>query len=86
MEPTVKVVFRRWKDGAVIALFPEVINYPDGSCESYMRVGQHSAASYPHVVAVTHPAKPEEYASLKRELEGIGYVLKVSKRFTPSKR
>lgn len=74
------VVFRKFKDGAVIAFFPEFINYPDGSCESYMHIGQHGAANYPHCLTITTPAKPSEYAALERELTRIGYNLKIRKR------
>lgn len=78
------VVFRKFKDGAVIALFPEFINYPDGACESYMRIGQHGAADYNGLLSITKLATPKEYASLKRELESgpYGYNLKVRRKFT----
>ena len=47
---------------------------------SYMHVGQHSEASIGFCVAC-HLATPEEYASLKNELENlVGYELKVCKR------
>ena len=79
-----KVVFRVWLNkydakGEVIALFPE-IEQGRGLCSSYMHVGQHSDASYYHMITRTRPAKPSEYASLKRELENIGYNLDVRKK------
>jgi len=77
-----KVVFRVWKgefEGDVIALFPD-IDEGHGSCSSYMHVGQHSGADYRGVISITRPAKPSEYASLKRELENIGYNLDVRKK------
>ena len=77
-----KVVFRVWKgefEGDVIALFPD-IDEGHGSCSSYMHVGQHAPASYYHMITRTRPAKPAEYASLKRELENIGYNLDVRKK------
>lgn len=74
-------VFRKFKkDGDIIALFPQEINYPDGACESYQHIGQHSAADYGHCLTITVPAKPEEYAPLKRDLERIGYDLKIVRR------
>ncbi len=75
------VVFRKFKDdGSIVALFPHEINYFDGCCESYQTVGQHGAANYGYCISISVPAKPAEYASLKRELEQIGYNLKVQKR------
>lgn len=83
---TTIVVFRVFKAdqtaNRVLALFPAEANYPDGSCESYQHIGQHSAADYSHCIAITRPATPKEYAPLKRELERIGYTLKVQSRYT----
>lgn len=69
-----KVVFRKWKDGEVIALFPEDTNTLDGTVTSYMQIGQHSAADYAGVVASTRPAQPNEYRDLLAELKAIGYT------------
>lgn len=84
-EPTV-VVFRKWPDtGHVIALFPEVPwDLAGNECSSYMLVGEHSAASYYHVVQRTVPATPEEYAATKRVLETWPepYRLHIVKRAT----
>lgn len=75
------VVFRKFKKGGdILALFPNEVNYPDGSCESYQHVGQHGAADYSHCISATVPAKPEEYAPLARELTSIGYNLAIRKR------
>ena len=76
------VVFRRFPDGDIIALFPflpaECLNaWP---CQSYMRVGQHGPAD-PRIVYDTRPARPHEYAALKAELERIGYHMAVRQRF-----
>jgi hypothetical protein len=75
------VVFRRFPDGDVIALFPclaaECLDpWP---CQSYMHVGQHGAAD-PRIVHDTRPARPHEYAALKAELEQIGYRLAVHRQ------
>lgn len=76
------VVFRRWRDtGDLIALFPtQPADYQGWFVDSYMHVGQHAAADFYGVVRATTPASPVEAADLIRELERIGYRLKVIKR------
>lgn len=74
-----KVIFRKFKEGDIIALFPELKHYPDGSVESYQHIGQHGAADM-GIISITKPVKPEDYQELKRELEFIGYNLDVRKR------
>ena len=78
-----KVIFRKFKEGDIIALFPELPGTNDPyTCESYMHVGQHSSASI-DIVSITKPAKPDEYADLLAELKRIGYDdLRIAKRFT----
>jgi hypothetical protein len=69
------VVFRKWPEsegGEVIALFPHEREL-DGSITSYQHTGQHGAAS-PDLVYRTKAATKAQYADLKRELEGIGFV------------
>lgn len=77
------VIFRKFKDeGDIIALFPgQAWSSKVWQCASYQRVGQHGGADV-NLVMTTAPATPEEYKSLKAELERIGYKLKVVKRFT----
>ncbi len=78
IEEPVNVIFRKYSDGAIIALFPDL--YCDDArrfCESYMHVGQHSGASYIDVVAITKRATPAEYQELKEQPERAGYVLVV---------
>ena len=76
------VVFRYWSDSQdVIALFPE-IDAGNGLCQSYMHVGQHGGANYSHVVEMTALATPEEYAPLVEELEIIGYILDIKKKWS----
>jgi hypothetical protein len=77
------VIFRKWSNGDVIALFPGLAFNPNTAayCSSYEHVGQHGAASV-DLTATTCPAKPDEYAGLKAELESRGYSLRVVKRFT----
>ena len=85
-----EVVFRKsvkngtFKDseGEVFAMFPYLFEHqhnPD-IVMGYQRVGQHSVHDYPYCVDNSEPATEEEYASLKQELEDIGYNLKVLKR------
>ena len=75
------VIFRKFKDGDVIALFPGLPgdNSPN-TCSSYQHIGQHGAASV-DLVGDTKLATPEEYAPLQAELVRIGYAdLRVIKR------
>ena len=77
-----KVIFRKWPNGDIIALFPQIAGNVSGYlCESYMHNGQHGAAT-PAIVRDTKPAKPAEYIKLKRELRQIDYNPVVVKRFT----
>ena len=79
-----KVIFRQWKIGCeIIALFPEICGDTTGYlCMSYMRVGQHGAAS-PNLIKDTKPANLEDgvVKKLIKELEDIGYNLEIIKRF-----
>lgn len=81
-----KVLFRKWPDGEIVALFPEIPADVNGwSCTAYSRVGQHGGANASRVVGDTKAAKPDEYAELLGELGRIGYTrLKIMKRMTPS--
>lgn len=80
-EPKTKVLFRMFQ-GEVLALFPaeaSTVGKPQ-FCSSYAHLGQHSAADPQGVIAGSRPATPAEYASLKAELERIGYNLDVKRR------
>jgi hypothetical protein len=80
---TDKVVFRKYRDGDIIALFPRIPwDHYGHQCSSYMHVGQHSGADPSGVISQTKPATPEEYASLARELRGRGYRLKIGRKTT----
>ena len=79
-EPETVVIFRTEKyDGEPIAFFPELAF---GSMPYYVacyaHMGQHSDA---HRAYYWETAKPGDYSALKRELEEIGYRLKVVKRW-----
>lgn len=79
-----KVVFRKFKNGEIIALFPQELgdSHFENTCSSYMHVGQHSTACE-SLVQCTKLANAVEYAELKRELEQqVGYILKVAKKIT----
>ena len=65
----VKVIFRKNKDGEVIAFFPE-FHVQRGNIMSYMHIGQHSEASY-QFYAETKKADESEYNSLLNELKSI---------------
>lgn len=85
IEKPTRVIFRKWVKGygkgEIIALFPDLnAEANTNRIESYMHIGQHAEADYLHVIRVTKPAQPEEYADLKAELESIGYNLKICKR------
>lgn len=69
-----RVVFRRYFDEQIIALFPDVPwSGRRDEITSYMHLGQHGAANYRHVVATTKPATKKESAGLLNELRQVGY-------------
>ena len=74
----VPVLFRVDDDGDVTAVFPTLPANP-GFWVCYAHVGQHGECSR-EWYRTTRPAREPEYAPLKRELEQIGYRLKVMKR------
>lgn len=75
-----KVVFRKFADGEIIALFPEEI-FAGYLVTSYLHFGQHGEADYNAMIRLTKPATEKEYAELYKELRNIGYDdLKVIKR------
>ena len=80
---TTKVVFRKFRNGEVIALFPELVgDMNPAHCAAYMHVGQHSAAFAAAITSDAKLATKAEYAGLYRELEQIGYSLDVVKKMT----
>lgn len=77
-----KVIFRKFDDNQVIALFPEEPgDSRPYSFMSYMHIGQHGSASH-EIVQGTKLATQEEYRDLKQELESIGYDLSVYQKIT----
>lgn len=73
-----KVIFRRFRNGEVIALFPEIKERAN-EILSYMHIGQHGGATI-DVVNITTLAKESEYKPLYNELTAIGYDLETRKR------
>lgn len=73
----IKVIFRKFLNGEIIALFPEEINYHNNMVGSYMHIGQHGDADYKGIITDTQPATNGEYNDLLRELESIGYDLQI---------
>ena len=75
------VIFRKFKEGDLIALFPTIPADMDmGHCQSYQHVGQHGAADL-GIIYETKPAPLYEYTGLLLELISIGYDdLKVYQR------
>lgn len=73
-DETTRVVFRKYPDGQVIALFPDILwGRRRGEVTSYMHLGQHGAAGYSRVIATTKPATENEYRDLQDELKLAGY-------------
>lgn len=80
MTPT-PVIFRTFPGGEVIALFPTEPGTNDPStCMGYMHTGQHGDADV-SLVADTRPATVNQRRALRRELEAIGYRVKLRRRF-----
>lgn len=76
------VVYRRWRKKdtgrGIIALFPGVIEDAQRRhCSCYEHVGQHSAASYWHVLSQTKPVALDhpDVLELQNELVEYGYRL-----------
>jgi hypothetical protein len=77
------VIFRWEPEGGVFALFPELPADNRGwFCTCYQHIGQHGSADYALCVAHSRPAKPDEYAHLRDELERRGYILAIHQRAT----
>lgn len=65
----VKVIFRKIKDGQVIAFFPE-FHVQRGNIMSYMHIGQHGEASLDFYYS-TKKANAQEYETLLNELKVV---------------
>ena len=62
-----RAVFRKYPDGQIIALFPDIPWSEDGSVTSYMHVGQHGPAYYKPVIDTTTHASEADYSALPAE-------------------
>lgn len=75
------VVFRLWReDDNVVAFFPFEKHDIEGKyCVCYAHVGQHSSAHFNSCMdtVLSRPARRDERKDLEKELENIGYKLKV---------
>lgn len=74
MSQLVEVVFLKFHEGDIIAMFPKQLEKI--GCDSYQHQGQHGSASLELLDELT-PATDEEYESLYNELSRQGYNLKV---------
>lgn len=76
-----KVVFRKFGDGEIIALFPQFTNKKKYTIESYMRIGQHGECDS-LIVHSTKLAEESEYKELLNEIKNIyhEYDIKVMKK------
>ena len=71
MKQKLKVIFRKYKDGDIIALLPEIAYRYNYTVLSYMHIGQHGEANYNHVINKTVLANESEYSDLYNELKHI---------------
>lgn len=79
---TTIVIFRKFKDGDIIAIFPELNGTNDlFTMSSYMHVGQHGSCD-DSLMYKTKPATADEYQPLYNELESIGYNLEIRRKLT----
>lgn len=77
-----EVQFRLFR-GEVIAVFPYIIE-TDTSVMCYAHIGQHGGIVW-DINSISKPATPEQYSDLQKELEGIGYNLKLIKKRSHAK-
>lgn len=74
---TTDVLFRKEKEGTILAVFPYDISTLEGSITCYAHLGQHSSMTWDYLRS-TKPVKDKrEYADLYAELKSIGYDLRV---------
>ena len=81
-EDVTPVVFRTFRSGGdVIALFPfEPGTNDPWTMLSYQHIGQHGSADHNLTHSYTRASTPDEIRPLKKELEQIGYKLKIITR------
>ena len=75
-----EVIFRKYCDGQVFALFPYIPEFRYGTCMDYMHIGQHGTAHL-GIIQNTKLATESEYLDLFNELENqVGYKLRILKK------
>lgn len=75
-----EVIFRKYCNGQVFALFPYIPVLRFGTCNAYMHVGQHGTAHL-DIIKNTKAATELEYHDLYSELiNQVGYKLRIIKR------
>ena len=81
-EVKTRVIFKKFPDGEVVACLLDVP--ANRYCVvTYQHVGQHSEGDI-STTASFSPANVGEYGSLQEELESMGYVLEIRKKFPRS--
>ena len=78
-----KVVFRKFDNEEIIALFPEIkFGCPHYKIMSYMRIGQHYEVDHHAIIEQTKLATEEEYKALLKEIASVyhEYEIKVMKK------
>lgn len=82
--PSTPVIFRKYTDGEIIAVFPYEPGTNDpATCSAYVHNGQHVSVDPVAVVKRTTLATYGEYDPLRKELEASGpgqYKLDIGKR------
>ncbi len=73
------VFFVKEEGNSIVAVFPYIKADSQGNCVCYAHLGQHSACCREWYME-QEMATPDEYADLKKELEDLGYNLKLVKR------
>jgi hypothetical protein len=63
----------------VFAVMPYEVER-NGNVTTYQHVGQHSTGDYNVCLQQSRPATEAEFADLKKEMENLGYNLKVVKK------
>ena len=72
-----KVIFRKYCNGQIIALFPELGD--EEYCDCYSHIGQHSNTEYHYTMSITQSSTG---GALKSELEQMGYDLIVCQKMS----
>ena len=81
MKKELKVVFRKFDNGEIIAMFPQFTNKRNYRIDSYMHIGQHGECD-PMITNITKLATESEYESLLKEIQSIyhEYDIRVMKK------